>query len=120
MKSDRRPQRRDLVIPQKTSKCYELEFLTDGYGEDITNFTIYFVVKANYNDTDDNATLKKKITTHEDAAAGQTLIELSASDTDLIKGDYRYEISYVDGDGIAEVIFTGRLTITKTILQTRY
>lgn len=120
MKSPRRPQNLDLLIPQKTSKAYELQFLINGGAEDISSFTVYFTAKSNFNDADASAVIDKKITSHTDAAEGKALIELSESDTNLTAGNYRYSISYIDDDGYAEVIFTGRLIIEKVILQTRY
>ena len=117
MQSDKCPASKNLVIVQKTTATYELQFLEKGSAEDITSFTTYFIVKQNFEDA--AAKIYKKITSHYDTAAGKSRIELSPTDTDITPGQYRYEMSYVDADSNAEVVFRGIFLVRKAILQTR-
>lgn len=120
MKSDKRPANRDLIIVQKTTLVLQLQFLDKGAAEDITNFTVYFVVKANFTDDDVDAKIKKKITAHYNNADGKSRIELDENDTNITPGSYRYEISYIDADSNSEVVFRGKFLIRKALLQIRY
>ena len=119
MQSDKRPANKDLVIVQKTTNTFQLQFLYKGSGEDISSFTVYFIVKTNFADADSAAQIYKKVTSHYDTAAGKSRIDLSATDTNITPGQYRYEISYTDADGNSEVVFNGRFLVRKALLQTR-
>ena len=110
---------KDLEIVKKTTKIYELVFKKDGIAQDITGWTVYFTLKKNMKDTDDNAKIKKTITTHSNAEGGKTLIELTTSDTNQDEGIYYYSIDYKDDDSNEDVLFTGRMKIIEPVLKTR-
>jgi len=107
-------QNQDLEIYNKTTKAYELIFRRNGVAVNITGYTIYFTCKQSMEDSDDNAEIKKDITSHFDATNGKTLIELSATDTDLI-GSYHYDIKYKDEDDNADILFRGRINFMKPV-----
>lgn len=71
-------------------------------GRDLTGATVFFTAKpALTNDTDDaNAVIEKEVTVHDDAAAGQTTIALTPSDTDVEPGEYYYDIQVKSGSDI--------------------
>lgn len=110
---------KDLVIMKKTTKIYEVTFKhkQTGAKEDITDWTLYFTVKANMLDIDDNAKIKKDVTIHEDAINGKTVIELSANDTDLDAGIYYYDIKYKDDEDNIGIIVSGRITMVEPVTQ---
>lgn len=108
----------NLEIFAKSTKQYELTFEENGVAIDLTGWTVYFYVKENMQDTDANAKIKKTITSHSNATLGETLIELSSSDTDLL-GSYSYEISYLDDDGNQDVLLFGKINFRKPVLLAR-
>lgn len=107
----------DLLITQKTTHAYELIFSKDGTAEPITGWTIYLTVKTFINDTDDNAILKKDITTHNDPTNGITTINLSAEDTNLPTKNYWYDIRYKDTNNNEGVIAHGRMRISEAVTK---
>ena len=107
-----------LEIPRKATKTYELTFKKDGIAVDITDWTIYFYCKEKLEDSDANAKISKKITSHSDATNGITLIELTSSDTDLL-GSYYYSCDYKTDDGDEGVLFSGRINFIATVINNR-
>ena len=108
-----------LELYRKSTKAYELQFMKDGAGIDITDWTVYFTIKGNVDDDDDDAELRKSVTSHSEPTSGKTLIELTTSDTDIDKGNYYYSIDYKDDEGNEDVLFQGRITILEPVLKTR-
>ena len=113
------PLDKDLKLSQKTTKIYEMQFKKDGIPVDITDWIVFFTLKENMNDTDDNAKIKKTIITHEDATNGKSLIQLSSTDTDLTPKSYYYDIKVKDNCSPANivVIVRGRITVEKIVTR---
>lgn len=105
---------RNLAIPRKTSKAFELHFTKDNTPCNITGWTIYMTVKQKMEDADDDALIKKDITNHSDPANGITVISLSTADTDL-RGDYPYDIKFKDNYNNAGILFSGRILFRETV-----
>lgn len=110
---------KDLELYKKSTKAYELQFQKDGAGLDITDWTIYFTIKENMEDTDINAKVKKTITSHASPLEGKTLIELTSSDTNIDAGNYWYSIDYKDDEGNEDIILMGKIRIKEPVLKTR-
>lgn len=109
-----------LTIPQNTTKAYELKFKNDsGVYQDITGWTVYFTVKASRDDSDANAVINIKQTTHDYPTQGETIITISEADSNITVGNYWYSIDYKDDDGNSGVIATGKLKIEDTVRDTR-
>ena len=83
-------------------KTYTVTFLdSDGVAIDITGYTVFFTVKANLTDSDDNAIIKKDITSHSDPTNGQTELSFAASDTDGVEeGTYYFDLQLKDTGGL--------------------
>lgn len=113
------PITKNLELVQKTTKIYEIQFKKDGANLDITGWTIFFTVKEKLTDEDDDAKIKKTITTHEDATNGKTLVQLTSTDTDLTPKSYYFDIKFKDNSVPAQigVIIQGRITITRIVTQ---
>ena len=86
---------KNLEIAQKTSKIYEIYFKENGISVDITDWTIYFIVKERMDDADTGALIDKEVTSHTNAVQGKTQIELTSSDTNITPGNYYYSIDYL-------------------------
>lgn len=63
---------------------------------DITGWTIYFTLKKSLTDSDDDALIKKDVTSHIDAVNGLSEIILLNTDTDITPGKYYYDIQIKD------------------------
>ena len=109
----------ELKVFRKTTKKYELQFKKEGIVEDITGWTIYFTVKEKMEDTDENAKISKKITSHSDPTNGKTLIELTVANLDLPLGNYYYSIDFLDDEGNAGILLHGWFKIEKPVRDTR-
>ena len=111
------PTSRNLYLTRGDDKYYILTF-TDSNGDpiDITGWIIFFTVKRDLDDTDDEALIKKDITSHTDPTNGQTRIHLTNDDTDLI-GSYYYDIQVKKSDGTIITILEGAITFKKDITQ---
>jgi hypothetical protein len=107
---------KNLGIFSQTTKTYELIIKDTEYNraKDITGWTVYFTCKENMADIDDNAKIKKDITIHSDPTNGKTLIELTASDTNLI-GSYHYDIKYKDDEDNTGILYRGRINFSKPV-----
>jgi len=108
----------DLMFRRGTTVTYKVDVIVDKRVEDITGWTVYYIVKSNMNDTDAQAKISKTITTHSDPTAGESLIELSKDDTDITPGNYHYEVSILDDEGNEHVIITGRVKVKARVKDT--
>lgn len=108
----------NLKIYKGATKSWILYFTKLDLAQDITGWTIYMTVKTNHADTDENAVINKKITSHTDATAGKTTISLSKTDTDLL-GQYYYSIDYKDDVGNEGPMFEGRFQVKRSTRITR-
>ena len=110
---------KDLSIPKQTTKVFELQFKKNGQPIDITEWVVYFTAKSAMKDTDDDAVIEKdigyeQVISHSDPTNGKTLIELSATDTNL-EGNYYYDVKYKNPDGDVGILFQGRIKFTRTV-----
>ena len=109
--------KKDLDIVRTTTKTFEISFTKDGLAQDITGWTIYFTVKKDMKEIDDDAEIQKDVTSHSDAINGKTLIELSSTDTALDAGSYYYDIKYKDDDNNSGILFSGRIRFIQPVTR---
>lgn len=83
----------------------------------ITGWTIFFTVKKEIDDIDDDAVIKKTITNHTDPENGKSELKLSSSDTNIDSGNYLYDIQIKNTLGEIRTILEGIFTVTKDITQ---
>ncbi len=85
----------DLSLIRGNSKNYRLCFqTTSGDPIDITGYTVFFTVKKNVNQSDDEAVISKTVTNHLNPTNGVTLIEITTTESDIPPGVYLYDIGY--------------------------
>jgi hypothetical protein len=98
---------------------YNLTFTNiNGEAIDITNWKIYFTVKKNYNDNDNQAIIKKDITIHYDPRNGKTKIILLPVDTDnLVPNRYYYDIQIKRGVEDIITILQGKILIKADVTR---
>lgn len=92
-----------LKINRGTTFAINYQHQHDGEDEPLTGATVFFTMKSDEYDSDSDdsdAAVKKTITDHTDAAAGQTTIEIEPADTaNLEPGKYFYDIRVKEADG---------------------
>lgn len=89
---------------------------SDDTAINITGYSVFFTVKRNVNDTDAEALISKKVTSHTNPTAGLTAVVLTNTDTDIDEGDYVYDFQLVNGSGLVSSsqrdIFTVQQDVT--------
>lgn len=106
----------DLTVYRGDDKTYNLTF-TDSNGDaiDITGYTIFFTVKNNKTDSDDDAVIKKDITSHIDPTNGKTQIILTDIDTAIAIKRYFYDIQLKDVSGLITTVLEDAFIIVQDI-----
>jgi hypothetical protein len=107
----------DLTLNRKTDEVITFQYYdSDGTTpRALTGATILFTVKPNSYDSDDDdseAILSKTITSHTNAAAGQSSITLTDVDTNVTPSNYFYDIKVVESDGKIYKATSGRCLIS--------
>jgi len=107
-----------LKIIRGDTKVYNLHFLyANGTDVDITGWKLYFTIKLRVDDTDDQAILKKDITTHIDPTHGKTTIVLSSTETALLRGNYFYDIQMKKVDNTIQTFMLDGLEVVADITR---
>lgn len=84
---------KDLTLRAKNTNVLDCFFISElGTVVDITGALIFFTVKNKTSDTDITAVLKKDISILTDPTNGEAIIELTASETATLIGNYLYSI----------------------------
>lgn len=95
----------DLSIYEGEDQVNTVTILdSSGTPIDITGYTFLFVVKNKLSDSDDNALIKKLITSHSDPTNGVTEITLVPADTSDKSGNYFYDYQWLDNSNDRRVV----------------
>ncbi len=106
----------DLDVFRRDDKTYNLAFTdADGAAIDLTGATIFFTVKTNETDIDDDALIKVEQSSHSNATGGLTTISVTNSQTDIAPGSFFYDFQYVTSGGIVTTVLSGRYNILQDI-----
>jgi hypothetical protein len=75
---------------------------SDGTAYDLTSKTIFFTAKnkRDVTDNDDLAVIKKDITSHTHADAGESSLVLTTAQTDIALGEYKCDFKIFDSNGV--------------------
>jgi hypothetical protein len=109
-----------IKIIKRDSYSFPITFEeADGTPLDITGYTIFFTVKtlANADNPDTSAIIQKDITTHTHADAGESLIELTTTDTDQTAGEYLYDVQIKSPTGAITSCESGEFEIMQDITK---
>lgn len=102
----------DLEVSQGDSEDYVLTIKENGVVVNITGYVFVMTVKQNITDTDANAKIRKRVTTHSDPTNGETTISLAGSDTSSLSVSsstqkYVYDIVMVDTSSKEKTLMSG-------------
>jgi len=87
---------------------------------DITGWTIFFTLRAAVTDTtsDTGALITKTVTSHSNPTAGQSMVTLSASDTNELNNiTYKYDFQYKTTGGVVKTFLSGDFKFTKDVTR---
>lgn len=108
--------RTDLEVVRGDTKKYKFDIKdSDGAAIDITGWTLFMTIKRRPEDTDDEALISKTITSHTDAANGETLVTLTHDETKDLAGQYYYDVQVKKGDGSIMTVLNDIITFTEDI-----
>ncbi len=88
---------------------------SDGSAVNITGYTFFFTCKTNNDDSDDDALIKKDVTSHTNPTGGITRITLSKTDTDVTIGNHYYDIQMKDLSGNITTLTADRFIVEQDI-----
>lgn len=83
--------------------------VVDKATKDISADTITLILKADKNDTDANAVLSFDADVATAGATGKAIFDLTPADTDLVPGQYYYEITWYPDAGGEYVLDQGQI-----------
>jgi hypothetical protein len=109
-----------LRIVRGDDWTYNLAFYSDTAHTatiNITGWTVFFTVKQHKTDTDAQASLSKTITTHVTPTTGKSKITLTNIDTNLLNGNYYFDIQVKKSDGIVQTVTIGEIEFTTDITR---
>jgi hypothetical protein len=87
-------------------------------GVDLTGGTIFFTAKITQDTPDDaSAAIAIEVTDFTDPTNGNTIIPLSAEDTDITPGVYFYDIQFKDVNGNITSIPAGKFTVVADVTR---
>ena len=83
---------------------------TDGEPFNLTGCTLFLTVKTALSVADASATISKTVTTHDDAAAGESHFDIDAGQN-TPAGKYVYDVQLKDSTGKIYTLFAGLWTV---------
>jgi hypothetical protein len=107
-----------IEIFRGDDKTLNLSF-KDGNGNPInlSGSTIYFTAKKKIEYGDDQAVIQKDVTTHSDATAGTSVIQLSNTDTSITPDTYLYDIQYKTSGGTISTVLKDEIIIKPDVTR---
>jgi hypothetical protein len=95
----------DLSIYEGEDKTWTVTVKdSSGTAINITGYTFLFTIKRKRNDSDDNAIVKKTITSHLSPTEGKTQITVDSSDTNGLHGNFFYDYQWLDTTNKRKVV----------------
>lgn len=105
-----------LEVIKRDDVDFELSFTdVDGNPINLTGSTVFFTVKKNKTDVDNDAVIKKEITSFDDPTSGVALLELSKSDTDISPRSYYFDVQIKDSGGKISSSSVGRFIVSQDV-----
>ena len=101
-----------IRVYRENSKNIKLNF----NGLDITGAIVYLTVKTQADSSEDDSTalIAKDVSSHTNPTAGETVIKLLPTDTDIAPGEYNYDIKIKLTNGTQQTLGTQTFEILET------
>jgi hypothetical protein len=95
---------------------FELTFTdVDGKIIDLTDGTVFFTVKKNKTDQDEDALIKKDIEDFDHPTTGICILYLTSIETAKTPGNYWYDIQFKDKGGRISSTYAGKFVVSQDI-----
>jgi hypothetical protein len=109
----------DISLIRGDSSSIGFEITEDNTPVDLTGSTVFFTVKPALTDdvTDTTAVIAIEVTNHTDPTNGKTSIPLAPTDTNVVPGDYYYDIQIKHQNGTVTSIPARRLTVSADVTR---
>lgn len=89
---------------------------TSGDAIDITGWMVFFTVKENRNDSDDDAVISKEVSSFADPTSGVAVIDLAPADTSALRPkSYYYDVQIKRDDGAIFTVVSGAFNLLHDI-----
>jgi len=107
-----------LSVYRGDDKTFNFTFV-DGDGDpvDITGWTIFFTVKENESDADDDAKISVDVTSHTSPTGGLSSLSITDSDTNITPKRYYYDFQIKKADGIIRTLLKGTIQVMTDITR---
>lgn len=97
---------------------FTFTYADTGLAVNISNWTIWFTLKKNEDDTDNNAIVQKQFTTFTDPTNGKTTITAATpSETNNLLGKYLFDVQYKDNSGTVRTPDYGTINFSRDITR---
>jgi len=107
-----------LSVYRGDDKTFNFTFKnSNGAAINITDWTIFFTVKEHETDADDDAKIKKDVTSHTSPTGGLSTLSITDSDTNLTPKKYYYDFQYKKADGTIKTIVKGEFRVLTDITR---
>lgn len=110
----------DITLNKKTDATINFQYYEsdEETPRTLVGATLFFTLKENAYDSDaddSEAILKKTVTNHSNAAAGQSQINLTDDETDVDPKTYFYDIKIKEVSGNIYLASSGRCLVSATV-----
>ena len=107
---------RRMDVIKRDDTDFELTFKdVDGNPIDITGATVFFTVKINKTDADDDAVITKEIDDFEEPETGVALLSLTKDDTDIPVKAYYFDVQLKDSQEKIMSSYAGRFIVLQDV-----
>lgn len=107
----------DINVFRGDDTTLNLTFTEDDIPVNITGWTVFFTIKVNQDDTDDEAVISKKITSHTIPDQGKTSVPMTDTETYTLAGQYYYDIQVKKTDNTIFTCLEGTITFKRDITR---
>lgn len=106
----------NIQLVKKDTKTYTIRLTKNGMAENISGWTLYFTVKADFNDADSAAIISKNtiFPSNAESIAGIGYLSLTSAETDVAIGEYFYDMKFVDVN-YRETFLRGQINIIPSV-----
>ena len=109
----------DITIIRGDDKTFNIT-ITDKNGDpfNLTGYTVFFTVKRSFREsTDEDALISKNITSFSSPTSGTFPMSLTHTDTDIIGGEYWYDMQLKSAGGTITSIRRAKFTIIDDVTR---